>query len=210
MNEKILHIRESVLVQIFYLFIVPILLLYFNIINIEWRVPVLLLICLFIYGIIRHEKWPAKKLGLHFPTHRFIIEYVIFTLLGIIALIIAAHFFGKGVPTGGEAGEWWENPRLILLFVPVSLLQEFAFRGFLFPLLREAVKSTAFVVLINTLVFMFLHIIFPPLSIALPVAFIAGLAFALMYLKYPDLVLIGASHCLLNFVAVLFGFFVIK
>ena len=56
---------------------------------------------------------------------------------------------------------------------------------------------------------MFLHSIFPNPTIGLPIAFIGGLGFALMYMKYPSLLLIIISHSIINFFVVLYGFFVI-
>jgi membrane protease YdiL (CAAX protease family) len=56
---------------------------------------------------------------------------------------------------------------------------------------------------------MFLHVIFPNPMIGLPIAFIGGIGFAVMYLRYPSLPLIILSHALINFFVVLYGFFVV-
>jgi membrane protease YdiL (CAAX protease family) len=87
------------------------------------------------------------------------------------------------------------------------LLQEIAYRGFLFPKLQELSQKWWVVIGANTVLFTFLHIIYPIPGIMLPVAFFSGLALSIMYRYYPNLILISLAHAVLNFIAVLHGFF---
>lgn len=197
--------REIVLLQILYLFVIPVILLYFDVVPTSLRALMLLGICAILFGIVRHEKWKSETIGIHSPNHRWYVPYIIFTITGILMLLYVAHELGY-VP----ASHWWDNPRFVLLFIPISILQEFAFRGFLVPSLKTIKMSRTMIVVVTTFLFMLIHIIYPPLQVALPVSFIGGLAFALMYEKYPNLFLASLAHAALNFVAVLYGFFVIK
>jgi membrane protease YdiL (CAAX protease family) len=89
-------------------------------------------------------------------------------------------------------------------------LQEIAYRGFLFPKLKELTNSWLVIIFVNTILFTILHAIYPMPGLMLPVAFISGLALAVMYRFYPNLILISLSHAILNFIAVLHGFFFFK
>lgn len=59
----------------------------------------------------------------------------------------------------------------------------------------------------NALIFTFAHVIYPNKKINLPLIFVAGMAFAVIYFYYPNLILIAISHIILNYAALLFGFF---
>jgi len=50
------------------------------------------------------------------------------------------------------------------------------------------------------------HAMYPHPEINTPIAFVGGLWFAVLYLVYPNLLLISLSHAALNFTAVLYGF----
>ena len=60
---------------------------------------------------------------------------------------------------------------------------------------------------VNAIIFALLHIIYSNDYVSLLMIFAAGLGFAGMYLYYPNLILIALSHSVLNFIAVLFGFY---
>ena len=199
------HKHELILLQILYIFVVPVCLMYFKIIGAQWRVILLMLDCLIIYGIIRHERWSLKELGLNSPEHNWFLPYALFVCVGVFLISEIAESINYTF-----AHNWWTNTRFLFLFIPVSILQEFAFRGFLRPLLVRAKTKKVWIVIITTLLFALIHIIYPPLAIALPVAIVGGFAFALIYEKYPNLYLASAAHIVLNFTAVLYGFFVIK
>lgn len=204
-RRTLMQKRERTLIQVFYIFVLPVLFLYFDIIPESFRVPVLLTLCGLMYAIIRHERWPKKKLGIQKVNHQWIAPYMLFTIAGVVVLISLARELGYA-----PAFMWWKNLHFVLLFVPVSVFQEFAFRGFLTPLLKELRFTPTTVVIISAVLFTLIHIIYPPLHIAVPLALLGGVAFALIYERYPNLFLISIAHIILNFVAVLYGFFVIQ
>ncbi|MFA6397706.1 MAG: CPBP family intramembrane glutamic endopeptidase [Candidatus Paceibacterota bacterium] len=199
------HSKQFILYQIFFIFILPVVLLYFKIIPDGFRIFALMFCCLMIYGIIRYEKWTLKDLGLADErVHKEIIPYIIVTIGGLLLILFLAKIFHKSPLQG-----FGPNMKLILTFIPISFLQEFAFRGFLMPMLKKVFSDTVTIVLLNSVLFTLMHIIYPGAGVVLPLSFIAGIGFSLMYHHYPNLILISISHSVLNFVAVLFGFFYI-
>jgi membrane protease YdiL (CAAX protease family) len=203
--EDIKKEREVVWVQILYLYIIPVLLLYFNIIPDNFRVIMLLAIVLLLFGIVRHSNWTYADLGIKKDFMKDIIPYSIFTIGSVFFVL----WLGKVVPHEPFV-EWWESARFLLLFVPISVLQEILFRGILMNFLERAFKSPIFIILLNASVFAFLHVIYLNSIFVLPMTFIAGIGFAWMYYQYKNLILISVSHTVLNFIAVAMGFFVIR
>lgn len=199
--------KKLVILQIMIVFLLPIILIFFNIFSIEWRVFFLTMGGLIIYGIIIHEKWSYKDMGLRTDNinSKSILPYSIFTILGLIFLFIYSDIFEI------KDANIKDNYLIrLIFFLPVSFLQEFAYRSFLIPKTKEFTKNKFWIILINTILFTILHIIYPNQIVTLPVAFIGGIFFASLYLKYPNLILIGISHSILNLAAVLLGFFILN
>lgn len=199
MNKKVTaHWFEIIL-----LFVVPILLLYIGIIPFKYRFwlggAVFLLILISIYK----EKLSLKKLGIRFDNFgRSVLPYTIFTLVGILLALLAAKSTGRNQIT-----EWWSYYHFQFLFLPISIFQEFFYRGYLMAKLEQIISSTPLLIITNAFLFMLLHIIFPYPEVMLPLAFLAGVAFATIYKLFPNLILISISHAILNFIAVLYCFF---
>lgn len=206
MNHLSREEKGKVALQIIGVFVVPVMLLYFNILPKDWRVLILFAISFLVYKIIEREKWSPESLGLTKHTFKkYLTPYLIFMITGVVAI----WFFGEKTHMEVQA-QWWTKPHFLFLFLVVSFLQEFAYRGFLIPLLKKFFSDRLGIVLINALLFTLLHIIYPIPQTMLPLAFIGGLAFAVIYMKYPNLWLVSIAHSVLNFVAVLHGFFVIS
>ena len=192
--------------QTILLFVLPILLLYFNVVPVQSRFVILLIFCVLIYSIMRREGWKDEDVGLTFKNIKFEIPYyAVATILGAVLIISVAKYLHLQSVT-----EWWTRPYFLFFFIFSSVFQEFAFRGFLMPVLgRIFLRSNFTVVLVNSILFAFMHAIYPIPMITLPIAFIGGLLFAGLYSKYPNLLLVTIMHCVLNFVAVYHGFFTI-
>lgn len=208
MDTQSKHQKELVIVQILYLYIIPILLLYYRVIPGEFRVTMLFLVSLLMYGIIKRSGWTYADMGLKKSFLKDFAPYFIFTVIGVIALVVISEL----VPQieNRQVYEWWEDIRFLVLFIPISVLQEIVFRGILMHMLRKAFSNVPFVILLNASLFALIHIIYINTDIILPLTFIGGLGFALMYYKYPNLVMISISHTILNFTAMILGFFVIR
>lgn len=197
--------REIVWVQILYLYIIPILLLYFKVIPENYRVIMLFIVAVLLFGIVKHAKWSYSDMGIHKTFMKDILQYTLVTVGGVLFLVWLAQV----VPHSPFLG-WWKNIKFLLLFIPISVLQEIIFRGILMNMLIRVFKSPIFIIVLNAAVFAFMHVIYLNSIFVLPMTFIAGVAFAWMYYKYQNLVLISVSHTILNFVAMTLGFFIIR
>ncbi|MCX6754313.1 MAG: CPBP family intramembrane metalloprotease [Candidatus Nomurabacteria bacterium] len=197
--------RELVWLQILYLFLIPILLLYLKVITSNFRIILLLAITLLLYGITRYENWNNKDFGIQQDWKKYFWQYVIFTILGVVFLValeeleIAKPFLN-----------WWKNAKFLLLFIPLSVAQELIFRGVLMNMFRRVFSNPLFIIVLNASLFSLMHIIYLHSYFVLPVTFIGGIGLAWMYYKYENLVLISISHTILNFVGMILGFFVIR
>ena len=198
--------KKLIVTQIIFIFVLPIVLLYFGILSENWRIPLLSVSALLLFGIIHHEDWTHEELGLDNKNFfKALPPYFYFTLAGVLVLVavsLKANF--PDVDTKAFF------VRTFSLFIPVSFFQEFAFRTFLIPRLKKIFYSRNTVIIVNAILFSFIHIIYPNLAISIPITFISGLIFARLYLKYPNLWLVTLSHMALNLTAVLLGFFYIK
>ena len=198
--------KRLILTQIFLIFILPVFLIYFNILPVSWRMILLAVCSLVIYGIIMRENWTYENMGLHHHNFKKALPfYLSFALLGILTLFFINH---ETNTPDIESKIFFI--RTFAFFIPISFFQEFAFRSFLIPRLKAIYKNNLFVVFINAILFALIHIIYPNWGIGLPLAFFSGIFFAWLYIKYPNLVLVSLTHIILNITAVLLGFFVIS
>jgi len=194
--------KYKTLLEIALIFIVPVLLVYFNIISNNFRLIVLVIITLVVFFIIFKEHWIFEILNIRINNLKnTFTPYFIFTTLGVATLIVFAGFLGKNQI----------SVNLYYLFfgwsIPISIVQEFLYRAFLIEKLRRVYTSSVIIILVNAVIFTFMHILYDQSLIILPMVFLSGAAFAWMYLKYPNLLLISLSHGILNFIAIWYGFF---
>lgn len=197
--------KEVATLEVVFFFVLPIVLLYFHIIPIGSRIFVLIVFSMLIYGVIRKEGWTARDLGLSGKTFKKALPtYTLATLVALVAVVLLA----KQVHFVQQTGIF-QKAHFLFIFIIVSFFQEFAFRGFLLPVLGRIFPNTFTVIIVNALLFAFMHAIYPFPIVGLPFAFVAGLFFAILYHKYPNLWLVSLSHSVLNFFAVWLGFFVI-
>jgi membrane protease YdiL (CAAX protease family) len=197
--------RELVWLQILYLYIVPVLLLYFKVLPGNFRFAMLLGVAILLLGIVRHNHWTHSDLGITRDFMKDIIPYSLFTIGGVLFLI-----WLSAIVDHEPFLNWWNNLEFLLLFIPISVLQEIIFRGVLMNMFRRAFRSPIFIIVLNALVFALMHVIYLNSTFVLPMTFIAGIGFAWIYYKYENLVLISIAHTILNFIAMIFGFFVIR
>ncbi len=208
MDNQSLRDKELVLVQILYIFILPILLLYYGVISGDYRIVLLVSVTALLFGIIHHAHWTHQDLGIKKDFLKDLIPYTLFTIVGVVFIL----YLGSILPTSRpiEQYKWWEDVRFLLLFIPISVLQEVIFRGVLMHMLLRAFHNIPFIIIVNASLFALIHIIYLNVNIVLPITFIGGIGFALMYYKYPNLIMISISHTILNFTAMILGFFVLR
>lgn len=197
--------KEIVWVQILYLYVIPVLLLYFKVIPGNFRIVMLFGIALLMFGIIRHSKWTYLDMGISKEFLKDFTPYFIFTLGGVGFL-----FWLSEIVPHSPMLAWWGNFKFLILFIPISVIQEIIFRGILMKLLIKAFRNPIFIILLNSSIFALIHVIYLNATFVLPMTFMAGVGFAWMYYKYPNLILISVSHTILNFVAMILGFFVLR
>ncbi|HAE36568.1 MAG: hypothetical protein UR85_C0004G0094 [Candidatus Nomurabacteria bacterium GW2011_GWF2_35_66] len=197
--------KELVSVQILYLFVIPTLLLYFKVLSGNFRFLLLVGVAILLFGIVKYAKWTYADMGIRRDFMKDIVPYSFFTVGGVLFLIWLAQI----VPHNPFLN-WWTNIKFLILFIPLSIIQEIVFRGILMNMLKRAFISPAFIILINSLVFALMHVIYLNSMFVLPMTFIAGVGFAWMYYQYENLPLISIAHTILNFTAVILGFFVIR
>lgn len=197
--------KDVIWAQILYLYIIPVLLLYYKVLPENFRFGMLLVISILLLGIVRHSKWTHKDMGIDKDFMRDIVPYSIFTLGGVLFLI----WLAKIVPHDPFLN-WWQNFRFLILFIPISVLQEVVFRGILMNMLGKVFSNPFFIIFVNALIFSMMHVIYLNSIFVLPMTFIAGIGFAWMYYKYKNLPLISISHTILNFVAMVLGFFIVR
>lgn len=195
-------VKIRIILEIIFLFILPVLLLYFQIIPLRLRFIVLTSIFLIVVLITILERWSLIELGLRIDNlDKALIPYITTTAIGLIGIISLATFLGRH-----PMDDWWTKAHFQYLFIPISFTQEFVFRGFLIPRLRLLSSYAPFIIIFNSLLYAFPHIIYPLPALSLGTTFIGGLGFATIYYFYPNLVLLFISHSILNFLAVLYCF----
>jgi uncharacterized protein len=191
------------ILEIFILFVLPTLLLYFQVIPISSRGWLVVVIMTSITVIMMKEKWSWQTLGFRTNNLRSsLIPYSIFTLFGLASIGMLAFVLGRN-----PVADWATAQHFTSGFLVISFVQEFAYRGFLMPRLKSWFSSPLVIISINAVLFAFLHIIFPEPLMFLPLGLITGYAFATIYHSHPNLYLITASHAILNYGAVMFCFF---
>lgn len=203
--NKIRTGKTELFLQIILVFVIPIMLLDAHVVPLKLRSIFLIACVVLLLIILSKERWTLSMLGIQKTGFRqALIPYLIFTAIGFFFISQLGERIGRE-----ELAAWWRHPHFLYLFLIVSVFQEIAYRGYLIPALGKVSKSPLWILLCNTLLFVFLHTIFPGLLFNLPLAFLGGLGFAIIYMKYPNLPLIIISHSILNFVAVLYGFFIV-
>ena len=206
MFKKLFHklfSDESPFPFILFLFILPVASIYFGIVPVEYRIVALMVISLFIFGYIRRSGWGADELGFHPSSWKAgILPYSLFTIVGVAVTV----WVGKSYFPVPEI-PWWQDTRLISLFVLISFAQEFVFRGFLMKFLAEFWKSPYKIIITNAILFALIHVIYQSPEIGVPLAFVGGIFFSGIYYFFPNIVYVSVVHSILNFLAVYYGIF---
>lgn len=129
-----------------------------------------------------------------------LIPYFIFTLFSLIISIFIANYLDKNpIPN------WWTLSHFQNRFIILSFFQELVYRGYLMTKLETIFSSVVMIILVNSLIYAFIHIIYSNKLRNFAITFIAGLFFATIYYYYPNIYLITISHAALNFFAILYG-----
>jgi membrane protease YdiL (CAAX protease family) len=197
--------EDTFFIELVGIFMLPPVALYLSKTHTHAHLVVMLFAIVLLLAVVVRQKMTAKDLGF---TKAYLVSgfipYLLFTVIGVLGIKFFANEFGFDAYPN-----WWQSTRFLTLFIPLSMAQEFAYRSFLMPRLRDVFKDATTVILVNAGLFAMLHLFYPEPALVLPLAFIGGLGFATFYYVYPNFWLASFAHIVFNFVAVSAGFFVI-
>jgi membrane protease YdiL (CAAX protease family) len=192
--------------EIVLLFILPVIPGFFKSVP-KWLRFYIFALMVLVAGIIVYlGRWPLAKIGI--DSNNLLNGwqwYALFTILGLGYIFALAKILK--LP---KTKDWWRQPHFLFGFILMSAGQEFYYRGFLMPELKLIFSGVLVIILINALLFAFIHAVFPNKFINVTSSFLGGLCFAGLYYFYPNLLLISLSHMALNFCAVYFGLFTFR
>jgi membrane protease YdiL (CAAX protease family) len=176
-----------------------------GIIPIEWRFILLYTFLGAVILLALLERLTLKELGIRFDNLKTgLVSYLFFTALGLLFIFALAQLLGRE-----PSLDRFASSQFSLIFIPISIAQEFIYRSYLMVKLKQLTKRPIVVITINALLFAFLHIIYPDPLLLLPVGLISGFGFAWMYDRYPNTILISISHMILNYAITSFCIFTI-
>ena len=198
---RVIRIIEFMLVALF-----PVSIITFGLVPSVFHYAVLLAIAIYAGSAIFYRKWTRHDLGFRKDTLIFWKPYLVWTLLATVT-IIAVHQVLR-MPF-----IMWDHTtlgKLIAISILLSCIQEFLYRGYLFRLFKDITQHMGWVVIINIIVFTYMHTMFPHWEIIIPLTAAGGILFAILYKKYPNVYLVSGMHCVLNFTALYLGFFPVE
>jgi len=189
-----------IFLEIFIAAILPGLFWYYRIIKFKHRWKVFAAVFIFTALCAVFEHIPIGELGLNTNNlTKSVLAYALFTALGVVCIFILAKITGKKLDLGraNTAG---------VVFLK-SLSQEFVYRSFLLLKLTYIFNSVLLVIFLNSVLFVLPHFVYKDGWWGLIISFVAGAAFATMYIYFPNLILISLSHFVLLFTVSSFGIF---
>lgn len=149
-------------------------------------------------------RWSLRGIGFRADTLLpYALPYVVFTSISAAGLVLLASLLRKGL-TPHSLG-WWD-PSTAAVIILLSFSQELCFRGYLTSKLKVVFERDRTRIVANAALFAWMHVIFPDPLFSMAMTFVAGVGFAALYNRYPNMWLIGASHALLNWVATSYCF----
>ena len=186
--------------EITLLFILPILLFYFKIIPDVYHYPGGLVIALAVIGLASYRGISLETLGFRIDNIKKSLPlYGVIAAASVLFIVMTAKFLGNTMQLG-----WWTLLHFQGLFFVSSFVQEFMYRGYLLPRLKEVISRPFVVIFLNATLFLLLHIVCPGWEI-LPISFLFGVAMAAVYYDSPNIYLATIVHAIANFTAALYG-----
>ncbi|NEU77083.1 CPBP family intramembrane metalloprotease [Hassallia byssoidea VB512170] len=181
-------------------YILPVLLIYLELVPFSWRFYVLILAAVAILAIARLYRFSALELGFTKQHLGSSLKAIALPTLAS-ALLMFIYYIIQGSRIDNSAYKW----TFYLFFVGVSSpVQEFLYRGFLFGIFSRAKLAIWVQILLSTLLYSFVHLIYRDVPTLL-FTFIIGMFWGCHYAKYRNLHSIIISHSLLGAIAILVG-----
>lgn len=192
--------RQKLILIISLGYILPVLLLHLKIIPFSWRFYLLILTAIAILAISQLYKLSFVEVGL--TTQRLRISFKVIALPTLAsALLMLINYMIQGPRIDNST---YQLP-FYLFFVGVSSpVQEFLYRGFLFAVFSRAKLAPWLMILLSSLLYSFVHLIYQDV-LTLLFTFISGVLWGIHYASYRNLYSIIFSHSVLGAVAILVG-----
>ena len=185
MTFRFVDKKQKLMTEILAIFLLPVLLIQSGIIPVQMRFFVLFFAVVSIILISIRERYTNKDLGIRTDNIKSSLKiYLVFTLVSILALIYYAQILGLDIKYALLSEPWF-----LLTFIPVSVFQELAFRGFLIKTLSDVYTDKITIIIINSLLFMALHAFYPYPFVMLPLALISGIAFSAISITFFSILL---------------------
>jgi membrane protease YdiL (CAAX protease family) len=208
LNQKIFYGSEFFLISLF-----PVALLYFKVFpegtfplrnNISILIITFLIACTIVWTRVRTKQWSFSSIGFQgMDFFKALPWYTTGVLAGMLLIfyqgwrLLGDRFMPKE-PTDYET--------IFLYSMLGSVMQEFLYRCYLFQLGRAVFPLVVNVVL-NIALFVAMHFIYPNYVPIMSIIIPGGVIFSLLYLKYPNFLLISVTHMIFNILSIHVGFF---
>jgi membrane protease YdiL (CAAX protease family) len=192
--------QQKVILIVGLAYILPVLLIYLGLVPFRARFYILILAAIAILAIARLYRFSAVELGFTKQNLRSSLKAIALPTLAS-ALLMFVYYMMQGARIDNSAYKW----TFYLFFVGVSSpLQEFLYRGFLFGIFSRAKLAIWVQILLSTLLYSFVHLIYQDVPTLL-FTFIVGMFWGCHYAKFRNLHSIILSHSLLGAMAILVG-----
>jgi uncharacterized protein len=192
--------KQQVILIVSLGYILPVLLVYYKLIPFSWRFYLLILAAIAILAITRLYKFSLVELGLT-RQHLGISFKVIALPTFASVLLMLINYMVQGARIDNSTYKLG----FYLFFATVSSpVQEFLYRGFLFAIFSKAKLAPWLMILLSSLLYSFVHLIYQDAPTLL-FTFITGVLWGLHYASYRNIYPIIFSHSVLGVVAIVVG-----
>ncbi len=184
------------------IFILPLLLIFFNIIPKKYYLLTFGAVIVCSIALTIYAQVPLQDLGIRADNlKQTFLPHLLFTLFSLLVLFLLIKYQGISI-----IKNWQTDRHFQYMFILISFAQAFIFLSFLMPKLNNLTNNLFLAITINAILFTAIHFFYTDFYHESVVLFLVGFGFAAVYSYYPNLIWAGISHSIINFVAVLFGF----
>ncbi|MBW4614103.1 MAG: CPBP family intramembrane metalloprotease [Desmonostoc vinosum HA7617-LM4] len=192
--------RQKVMLIVILAYILPVLLIYLNLIPFQARFYLLVLAAVAIFAIARLYRFSLVELGFTKQRLGTALKAIALPTLAS-ALLMFTYYMMQGPRIDNSAYKWI----FYLFFVGVSSpVQEFLYRGFLFSIFSRVKLKIWFKIILSAILYSSVHLIYRDLPTLIS-TFIIGIFWGYHYVKYRNLYSVIISHSLLGAIAIFFG-----
>jgi uncharacterized protein len=193
--------KKRILSEIFFVYFLPVNLIVIGVLPFEYRFLYLVIICSFTIYLAYLKKFSIESLGLGKNNLKEGLLYNSYLSVIFVVFFFTCYKFGL---IGREFVP--DNMYFYLFYVFVSCpLQEFTYRSYFFRLLDELnIRAAIYRVIINAIVFGFLHVIYNDV-LTVFFTFAMGLLWGAIYQKTRNVYGICLSHIVFGTISILAG-----